>query len=85
MKGLVKDLKLPTIHFHNIWHTYASILISEGVDIVKISNRLGTNPKITLEFYAHLSTDIENYIADIFCNDIRSNTNNLGEILRSKE
>ena len=39
-------------------HTHASILISEGVDIVKIAARLGqANTKITLEFYAHLLPD----------------------------
>ncbi|WP_332844052.1 tyrosine-type recombinase/integrase [Solibacillus palustris] len=75
MKRLVKSTNVPNIRFHDIRHTHASILISEGVDIVKISKRLGhANPKITLEFYAHLLPNADNDIADIFHNAIQSNT-----------
>jgi integrase len=42
-------------------------LISSGIDVVKISARLGhANPKITLEIYAHLLPNIQNDVADIF-------------------
>jgi integrase len=55
MKRIVKSIGISNIRFHGIRHTHASILISEGVDIVKISYRVGhTNPKIILEFYSHL-------------------------------
>ncbi|WP_374967132.1 tyrosine-type recombinase/integrase [Lysinibacillus sp. RS5] len=48
-------------------HTHASILISKGVDIVKVAHRLGhVNPKNTLETYAHLIPNQENEVADIF-------------------
>ena len=67
MKRLVKSAKVPNIRFHDIRHTHASIPISEGVDIVKNSRRLGhANPKITLEFYAHLMPNVDNDIAEIF-------------------
>ncbi|MER1987374.1 MAG: tyrosine-type recombinase/integrase [Solibacillus sp.] len=75
MKRLVKSTKVPNIRFHDIRHTHASILISEGVDIVKISRRLGhANPKITLEFYAHLLPNADNDIAYIFHKAIQCNT-----------
>jgi integrase len=55
------------IRFHDIRHTHASILISEGVDIVKVSKRLGhANPKITLGIYSHLVPDVHNDVAEIF-------------------
>ncbi|WP_456960511.1 tyrosine-type recombinase/integrase [Lysinibacillus sp. TE18511] len=55
------------IRFHDLRHTHASILISEGVDIVKVTHRLGhANPKITLETYAHLIPNQDNEVADIF-------------------
>ncbi|MEX3745524.1 MULTISPECIES: tyrosine-type recombinase/integrase [Lysinibacillus] len=55
------------IRFHDLRHTHASILISEGVDIVKVAHRLGhANPKITLETYAHLIPNQDNEVADIF-------------------
>ena len=76
MKRIIKSARLPNIRFHDIRHTHASILISEAVDIVKISRRLGhANPKITLEFYAHLMPNIDNDIADIFHKALQSNTN----------
>jgi hypothetical protein len=37
-------------------HTFASILIREGADVVFVSRQLGhANPSITLRIYAHLS------------------------------
>lgn len=73
LKRLIKSTKVHNIRFHDIRHTHASILISEGVDIVKISKRLGhANPKITLEFYAHLLPNVDNDIADIFYNATQS-------------
>ncbi|MBD7942520.1 site-specific integrase [Psychrobacillus sp. FSL K6-2684] len=76
MKRIVKTAKVPNIRFHDIRHTHASILISTGIDIVKISKRLGhANPKITLEFYAHLLPNTDNDIADTFHQTIQSQTN----------
>jgi len=43
------------VTFHGLRHTHASQLISEGVDIVTVSKRLGhAKPDITLRIYAHL-------------------------------
>lgn len=76
MKRIVKTAKVPNIRFHDIRHTHASILISAGVDIVKISKRLGhANPKITLEFYVHLLPNEDCDIADTFHQTIQSHAN----------
>lgn len=46
---------LPQITFHALRHTHASHLIDAGIDVVKISRRLGhASPTITLTVYAHL-------------------------------
>ena len=46
---------LPAGSFHALRHTHASILISEGVDILTISRRLGhSKPSVTLDTYGHL-------------------------------
>ncbi|BDH61832.1 hypothetical protein MTP04_19620 [Lysinibacillus sp. PLM2] len=67
MKRIIKNSGVTNIRFHDIRHTHASILIDQGVDIVKISKRLGhANPRITLEVYAHLLPNSDNEIADIF-------------------
>lgn len=43
------------LSLHSLRHGFASLLISEGVDIVFISRQLGhANPAVTLKVYAHL-------------------------------
>lgn len=45
----------PPVTFHALRHTHASQLIDAGIDVVKISKRLGhASPVITLQVYAHL-------------------------------
>ena len=76
MKRIMKKAKVRAIRFHDMRHTHAYILISNGVDVVKISARLGhANPEITLEFYAHLLPNSHSDVADIFHNAIRNHTN----------
>jgi integrase len=42
-------------NLHVLRHTHASFLIDAGVDVVKISKRLGhSSPTVTLDTYAHL-------------------------------
>ena len=49
------SLDLPRVNFHALRHTHASMLIHRGVNVVKISQRLGhKNPTVTLNIYAHL-------------------------------
>ena len=46
---------LPQVMFHALRHTHASALIAAGIDVVKISRRLGhADPTVTLRTYAHL-------------------------------
>lgn len=43
------------IHSHDLRHTFASMLIREGADVVFVARQLGhANPAITLRVYAHL-------------------------------
>ncbi|PZX07415.1 site-specific recombinase XerD [Psychrobacillus insolitus] len=67
LKRLITTSNVTHIRFHDLRHTHASILISKGVDVVKVSKRLGhVNAKITLETYAHLVPDEDNDLADVF-------------------
>ena len=67
MKRIIEEANVTPIRFHDLRHTHASILLSEGVDVVRVSARLGhANPKITLETYAHLIPNADNEVADIF-------------------
>lgn len=50
--------KLPRVRFHDLRHTYASLLIEQGENIKYIQNQLGhSSPMVTLNVYAHLMRD----------------------------
>jgi integrase len=51
----LKAAGCPSIRFHDLRHTYASLLIAQGENIKYIQNQLGhASPTITLNVYAHL-------------------------------
>nr|MBA3301396.1 site-specific integrase [Thermoleophilaceae bacterium] len=52
--GLVDDSR-PKLRFHDLRHTFASLLISQGQNVVFVSRQLGhAKPDVTLGVYAHL-------------------------------
>ena len=49
---------LPKIRFHDLRHSYASLLIDQGENIKYIQKQLGhSKPTVTLDIYAHLFED----------------------------
>jgi len=51
----LKKAKLPTIRFHDLRHTFASLLIEQGENPKYIQVQLGhSSPTVTLDVYAHL-------------------------------
>lgn len=53
-KKFLKRRNLPLITFHQIRHTSATLLISQGVDIATVAKRLGhAQNSTTLNFYTH--------------------------------
>lgn len=51
----VTALKLPRLRFHDLRHSHVSMLISQGIDVVQVSKRIGhANPSITLKLYSHM-------------------------------
>ncbi len=50
-----KKVKGVKVRFHDLRHTYASLMIGQGENIKYIQNQLGhSNPTVTLNVYAHL-------------------------------
>lgn len=48
------------IRFHSLRHTHASILLSQGVQVVSVSKRLGhANPTVTMQTYAHVIKELK--------------------------
>jgi len=56
-RSLTKALKkagLRRIRFHDLRHTFASLLLAQGAPVTYVSNQLGhANPHITMQVYAH--------------------------------
>lgn len=51
----LKAAEVQKIRFHDLRHTYASILIKQGENIKYIQSQLGhATPTVTLNVYAHL-------------------------------
>lgn len=51
----LQNASLPRIRFHDLRHTYASLLIEQGENIKYIQTQLGhSSPSITMDVYAHL-------------------------------
>jgi integrase len=52
---VAESIGLPGVTFHARRHAHASMLIDAGLDVVRISKRLGhADPSITLKVYSHL-------------------------------
>lgn len=58
MSELIANSNLPHITMHGLRHTYASMLISDGVPVSEVSAQLGhASTDITLRVYTHLFTE----------------------------
>jgi integrase len=50
----------PALRFHDLRHTFASLLVAQGANVVFVSRQLGhASPDITLKVYAHLFDAVE--------------------------
>jgi integrase len=55
----LKKAKLNKIRFHDLRHTWTSLLIDQGENIKYIQNQIGhSSIKITLDTYGHLLKDV---------------------------
>ena len=65
---------LPDINFHGTRHTSATLLISEGVDVVEVSHRLGHSRTSTTEdVYAHQLRKVDEHVAVVLDNILQTN------------
>lgn len=57
-KKLQRKYRINDFHPHKLRHTYASIALTEGADVVSVASRLGhVNTAMTLKMYAHASQE----------------------------
>ena len=53
MRGVLKKADLPSFSPYDLRHTYASLLLSQGVPLLYVAQQLGhSKPTITLRYYA---------------------------------
>ncbi|UII57063.1 site-specific integrase [Cytobacillus spongiae] len=61
---LIKQADVPAIRFHDLRHTHATLLLSQGVHAKVISERLGhSNIKTTLDIYSHVLPNMQDEAA----------------------
>lgn len=63
----VKRVCLPKVTVHSLRHTYASLMIADGVPLVVVSSQLGhAQPSTTANIYAHVIASAEAKAAQTF-------------------
>ncbi|MED3690351.1 site-specific integrase [Peribacillus butanolivorans] len=63
-KRMIKMADVPEIRFHDLRHTHATLLLSNGVHVKVISERLGhSNIKVTLDTYSHVLPSMQEEVA----------------------
>lgn len=64
-QALLATAGLPKIRFHDLRHTHATMLLSEGVHPKVVSDRLGhSTVTLTLDTYSHVLPDIQREVAE---------------------
>ena len=57
---VLKRAGLPRIRFHDLHHTFATMVLQNGVDVKTVSSMLGHySAGFTLDTYAHVTTDAQ--------------------------
>ena len=64
-RDLTERVDVPTIRFHDLRHTSATLLLAEGVHGKIVQERLGhANIAMTLDLYSHVTADMQRQAAD---------------------
>jgi len=70
-----EKIKINTITGHGLRHTHATILLSQGVPIKTVADRLGNTPETLLETYAHSFDELEEQAVLSFSQPLQSVAN----------
>ncbi|MHB8859795.1 MAG: tyrosine-type recombinase/integrase [Thermoleophilia bacterium] len=62
--AIVRKTGIPHVRFHDLRHTHASILLSQGINPKVVSERLGhSSVSVTLETYSHVLPGMQEEVA----------------------
>ena len=74
-RGAVQLQPLPHCRFHDLRHVHATTLLTAGVPVHVVADRLGhADPSITLRVYAHVLHEHASGIADVFADAVSGTT-----------
>lgn len=63
--SLVKRSKLPRIRLHDLRHTYATLLLQQGINVKVVSERLGhSSAAFTMDVYQHVLPSMQQEAAN---------------------
>lgn len=69
-KRLLKDCNLPDIRFHDLRHSYATMMLRFGVHPKIVSDVLGhSNVSTTLDIYSHSDLSMQSFLLDVLDSD----------------
>ena len=65
MKTLLRQAGLPSIRFHDLRHTFATLALENGMDVKTLSAMLGhVSAATTLDIYTHITDDMQRAAAE---------------------
>ena len=68
-KRVLRNADLPEIRFHDLRHTAATLMISNGIPVLIVSKILGhSQPSVTMNIYAHASVEMQSEAAKLMEN-----------------
>ncbi len=68
-KRVLRNAELPEIRFHDLRHTAATLMISNGIPVLIVSKILGhSQPSVTMNVYAHASVEMQSEAAKLMEN-----------------
>jgi integrase len=68
-KRVLRNANLPDIRFHDLRHTAATLMISNGIPVLIVSKILGhSKPSVTMNIYAHASVEMQSEAAILMDN-----------------
>ncbi|MEH7016891.1 MULTISPECIES: site-specific integrase [Bacillus] len=70
-KKLIKKSEVPNIHFHDFWHTYATLILKQGIHPKIVSERLRRKRiGFTLDTYSHVVPSLQEKTVEDFANNL---------------
>lgn len=73
MKRFAKRYDVTDLHPHKLRHSFASVAITNGVDVASVSEKLGHSDKaVTLRMYTHADAESVKRAGDIFRNALEA-------------